>query len=176
MDIRAASRSAPPCATPGLDGGAAMELVYETACCHRLLRRWLNERLSGWGLSDVDFWVLWLCHRAAPDGVVQHELAAAVGVSAAQMSGLVERLRQHGLLAGCRGDPDRRRQYWRLTTAGCGLLDQIQAQIGEWTNGWEEACPAQDRQAFLAWVQRVVVLASLSPTEVADERAHRRAS
>ncbi len=80
-------------------GDALVELTYEVARCHRLLRAWLTRRLGSRSIGDQDFWVLWLCRRAAPDGVVQHELAAAVGVSAAQMSGLVERLRQQGLLS-----------------------------------------------------------------------------
>jgi len=224
MRIRSASRAESSCAPPDSSGDAPLELAYAIACCHRLLRVWLTERLGVRGLSDGDFWVLWLCSRAAPNGFVQHELAAATGVSAAQMSGLVERLRQHGLLAGCRGDRDRRRQYWRLTTAGEDLLREIQAEIDLEFETWEGTCPVQDRQALIGSIRRLSetvtgpvtacvtavrgspdpargstdpssefgrpavggfgevgrpapsVLASLSPTEVADERTHRRAS
>lgn len=195
MHIRSASRNEPSSAPLDSAGAAALELAYEIACCQRLLRAGLTDRLRSWGISDNDFWVLWLCARSAPDGVVQQELAAAVGVSTAQMSGLVERLRQHGLLAGCRCHRDRRRQYWRLTTAGEQLLAEIQTEIGERTSGWEDACSVQDRRAFLAVVRRLAqviagpavasnaaapnsgsMYASVSQLEAADERAHRRAS
>lgn len=186
MHIRAARRNASSCAPSSVAGGAAVEVVYEIACCHRLLRAWLTERLGNRGVSDCEFWVLWLCGRAAASGFVQHELAAAVGVSAAQMSGLVERLRQHGLLAGCRGDRDRRRQYWRLTAAGEARLREIQAEIDGDVQGWAEICSRRDTQALLDAIRRLShtitgpatarVLASLSAMEVADERTHRRAS
>jgi DNA-binding MarR family transcriptional regulator len=155
MHIRPASRNEPSSAPPDSAGAAALELAYEIACYQRLLRAGLTGRLRGWGISDHDFWVLWLCGRAAPNGVVQQELAAAVGVSTAQMSGLVERLRQHGLLASCRSDRDRRRQYWRLTAAGDALLAEIQTEIGERAGDWEAACSVQDRRAFLAVVRRL---------------------
>ena len=122
-----------------------MELIHELSRCQRLLRAWLDERLRPWDLRDTDFWALWLCGRFAPDGVVQHELAAAAGVSEAQMSGLVERLRQNGLLIGCRGEPDRRRQYWRLTAAGNDLLTRLCAVLGESPTAPAMAFSRQDR-------------------------------
>jgi len=186
MRIRSASRAEGLCAPPDSTGDAPLELVYAVACCHRLLRARLIERLGVRGLGDGDFWVLWLCSLAAPNGFVQHELAASAGVSPAQMSGLVERLRQRGLLAGCRGDRDRRRQYWRLTPAGEDLLREIQTEIAGEFETWEETCPVQDRQALIGWIRRLSetaaepgtyrVFASIHPTEVADEQAHRRAS
>lgn len=179
MHIRPASRNAASCAPPGSESVAAVELAYEMACCQRLLRAGFNRRLSRWDVSDHDFWVLWLCRRWTPQGIVQQELAVAVGVSAAQMSGLVERLRQQGLLAGSRDDGDRRRQYWRLTAAGEHLLAEILAEISQWTHGWERACSPQDRKAILDWLRELAqAVAEPSPahTEAADERALRRAS
>ena len=155
MQIRPASRNAPSSAPTDSSGVAALELAYEMACCQRLLRAGFIRRLCKWGVSDCDFWALWLCRRSPPQGIFQYQLAAAVGVSAAQMSGLVERLRRQGLLAGSRADGDRRRQYWRLTTAGERLLAEIQADIGEWTKGWEIACSPQDRRAILAWLREL---------------------
>lgn len=137
------------------DNGTLVELIHELFRCHRLLRTWLDERLRPWDLRDTEFWVLWFCSRSAPVGVIQHELAAAAGVSEAQMSGLVERLRQNGLLIGCRSEPDRRRQYWRLTAAGNERLTRIRAVLGERPANGETAFSRQDHGALLELVQKM---------------------
>ena len=144
-----------PLAPAQADSGTLVELIHGLSRCHRLLRTWLDERLRPWDLRDTEFWVLWLCSRFAPSGVVQHELAAAAGVSEAQMSGVVERLRQNGLLIGCRSEPDRRRQYWRLTAAGNELLARIRAVLGEWPTDPETAFSRQDQGTLLELVQKL---------------------
>ncbi len=173
------------------DGGTLVELIHELSRCQRLLRAWLDERLRPWDLRDTDFWALWLCSRWAPRGVVQHELATAAGVSEAQMSGLVERLRQNGLLIGCRSEPDRRRQYWRLTAAGNELLTRIRAGLGEWPTATAMAFSRQDRGTLLELVQKLThdltgdgarggtsrpAVVSPRSQEADDEPSHRRAS
>lgn len=173
------------------DSGTLVELIHGLSRCYRMLRTWLDERLRPWDLRDTEFWVLWLCSRFSPNGVVQHELAAVVGVSEAQMSGVVERLRQNGLLIGCRGEPDRRRQYWRLTAAGNERLTRIRAVLGEWPTDPETVFSRQDHEALLQLVQKLTDdLAGngarggeCRPTavpswsrEVDDEPSHRRAS
>lgn len=170
---------------------APLELAHEIACCHRLMRACLIDRLRGWGISDHDFWILWLCDRAAPDGVVQHELAAAAGVSEAQMSGLVERMRQNGLLIGCRSELDRRRQYWQLTAAGSELLGRIRSGLGDWPTDQATAFSGQDQGTLLELIQKLThdlagdgarggkcrpaAVPSWS-READDEASHRRAS
>jgi DNA-binding MarR family transcriptional regulator len=173
------------------DGGTLVELIHELSRCQRVLRTWLDERLRPWGLRDTDFWALWLCSRCAPSGVVQHELAAAAGVSEAQMSGLVERLRQNGLLIGCRGEPDRRRQYWRLTAAGHDLLTRLRPVLGESPATSAMAFSRQDRGTLLELIQKLThdltgdetrggsshpAVASPQIQEADDEPSHRRAS
>jgi hypothetical protein len=58
--------------------GETIQLLWQ---CHRRLRRMLSERLTGTGLSDTEFLVLWLCHRSEPQGLAQRDLAEALGVS-----------------------------------------------------------------------------------------------
>jgi DNA-binding MarR family transcriptional regulator len=174
-----------------LESGTLVELTHELSRCHRLLRVWLQDRLRPWKIRDTEFLVLWLCDRFAAQGVVQHELAAAVGVSEAQMSGLVERLRQNGLLVGCRGEPDRRRQYWRLTAEGTDLLARVRAAVNEWPAGTLASCLLPDQRALLQLVQKLAHdLADADATggegpsaaagrlakEADDELSHRRAS
>ena len=70
-------------------------------------------------LTDSELLVVWLCRGAAG---CRSSWPAPIGVSPAQMSGMVERLRARGLVAMHRPAMDRRRQVWRTTAGGQALL------------------------------------------------------
>jgi DNA-binding MarR family transcriptional regulator len=91
----------------------------------RQLRRVLSELAEPLGLSDTACLVLWACAEGPSEGLAQHELAPLVGVSPAQLSGLVEQLYCQGWLLPRRPAHDRRRQYWRLTPEGVQLVDRL---------------------------------------------------
>jgi DNA-binding MarR family transcriptional regulator len=143
---------------------ALCETVQLLAQCHRQLRRLLSDRLGVLGLNDSEFMVLWLCQQAEPRGWVQRDLAAALGISPPQISGLVERLRQQGWLTSRRCQLDRRRQVWGIEPEGSRLLARIGDDLQDLTAsldcslsarrqtelttllrelaGWGAACPA----------------------------------
>ena len=82
-----------------------LRLVHWTSAASRHLRRRLAEVAEAFDLSDTELLVVWLCSGG---GRVQVDLAGAIGISPAQMSGMVERLRSRGLVAMHR---------WRWTVA-----------------------------------------------------------
>src|SRR5438046_438744 len=89
-----------------------LHLVHWTSAASRHLRKRLSDIASNLDLTDSELLVVWLCSGA---GRVQIDLAAAIGTSPAQMSGMVERLRARGLVAMHRLAADRRRQVCRTT-------------------------------------------------------------
>lgn len=94
------------------------------------MRRWLADRLLRFDLSDSEFQVLWQCSQSLPSGGwVQGDLAHAAGISPAQTSSIVERLRKRGLIDMKRSTIDRRRQVWRLLAQGEDLLGRIRAGL-----------------------------------------------
>src|SRR6188768_3581281 len=64
-----------------------LKLVHWTSAASRHLRRRLAEVAESIGLSDSELLVTWLC---CGGGRIQVELAGAIGMSPAQMSGMVE--------------------------------------------------------------------------------------
>jgi DNA-binding MarR family transcriptional regulator len=96
-----------------------LELIHWSSTASRQLRRQLAELASEFDLSDSELLVLWLCDDS---GWVQVDLATAIGVSPAQMSGIVDRLGCRNLVAMHRPSIDRRRQVWRTTASGQELL------------------------------------------------------
>jgi DNA-binding MarR family transcriptional regulator len=106
-----------------------LQLVLQVGTVARAARRQLAAQVASSELSEQEFLVLWLCGDASFTQRGQCELADAVGVSPAQMSGLVDRLRRRNLLQFERLGRDRRRQVWQLTTAGQTLLNDVCALL-----------------------------------------------
>jgi DNA-binding MarR family transcriptional regulator len=103
-------------------------LVHWAGHASRRLRRLLAECVAPWQLNEQEFLLLWLCGQERA-GLGQGELATALGVSPAQMSTLVERLRKRGLIAVERSLHDRRRQMWQIAQPGVSLLGEANAAL-----------------------------------------------
>src|SRR5215510_7646639 len=105
-----------------------LRLVHWTSNASRHLRKRLAELAKPLELSDTELLVVWLCSGG---GRIQVDLAGAIGISPAQMSGMVERLRSRGLVAMHRLAMDRRRQVWRTTQAGQTLLAEAADHLNQ---------------------------------------------
>jgi len=103
-----------------------LRLIHWSGAASRQLRRQLAESAGGCGLTENELLVVWLCREG---GRVQVDLATAIGVSPAQMSGVVERLGARGLVAMHRPTIDRRRQVWQTSPDGQLLLDSIAPRL-----------------------------------------------
>jgi DNA-binding MarR family transcriptional regulator len=75
-------------------------------------------------------WELFTAHEDSTAATFdQAALADRLAVSAAQVSGVVERLRRSQLIARPAVDGDRRRQFWQVTAAGDELVQRIIAAV-----------------------------------------------
>lgn len=98
----------------------------------RLLARALRsvQRLSAdLEIAEAEWLLLWVCSQAGDTGTAQVVFAQALGVSAAQVSTLVERLREQGWLQSERCTQDRRRRLWNLTDEGRAVLQRASEAI-----------------------------------------------
>jgi DNA-binding MarR family transcriptional regulator len=148
--IAAEDRTLRPAGLSRSENPALGEMIQLLSQCHRRLRHMLAEQLRRWELGDNEFLVLWLCNRASEHGVAQGELAEALGISAAHMSGLVERLRCRTLLTGRRCRLDRRRQLWFVDTPGQRLLEKIGREIDQLANALERCLPLPQQQLLVS--------------------------
>ncbi len=122
------------------------QIAQSASRCGRQFRRAIAECVARRDLSDTDFFVLACCSRAGASGASQTDLAGSIGVSAAQISGVVDRLRGRGLLAAQRNDTDRRRQHWRLTESGQRLLARALDDLSVLIRRLDQQLPAADRK------------------------------
>lgn len=139
-------------ATPA---AAWLRLVQAVSHCGRQLRRALAERGQPLGLSDTDCLILWACCEGRHEGQSQHELAALVGVSPAQLCGVVDRLARSGWMVGRRPAHDRRRQYWRLTAEGEALVEQLLADVADWCQTTGSSHSDAEHSGLLSHLARI---------------------
>lgn len=108
-------------------GEIAQRMLTQIVLGRRCQRALLAE-LTALGLTDTQLMVLWGIDRLSPSqggtGVQQSEVAQSLGISPAQISGLVEQLRQQGNLDSRRAVHDRRQQLWHLTEPGRAKLTE----------------------------------------------------
>lgn len=155
--VEPADSGLPLCDTPA---SSVLRLVHWTSAASRHLRRRLAEIADTVSLSDTELLAVWLCDRG---GRVQVELAAALGVSPAQMSGLVERLRSRGLVAMHRLAGDRRRQVWRTTAAGQVLLASAAEGLNELAAAISGTLTGDEQQAAQSLFERLAHSTTTNP-------------
>jgi DNA-binding MarR family transcriptional regulator len=132
-----------------------LRLVQTVSTCGRQLRKTLADVPARHGLSDTECLILWACGDTALAGRGQHVLASLVGISAAQTSGIVDRLGERGWLAGRRPLHDRRRQYWQLTPSGGALLAQVARELAEWSAALPDALLEAERLRLSGELERL---------------------
>jgi DNA-binding MarR family transcriptional regulator len=134
-----------------------VDLIHWLSTAGRHLRRHLAEVASLFDLTDNELLVVWQCRGT---GWVQVELAGSIGVSPAQMSGMVDRLGSRGLVAMHRPTMDRRRQVWRTTTAGKKLLEEITPHLEELASQLYGGFSVENEQATTGLCRRLAEVAS----------------
>ena len=86
-----------------------------------LFRDLLRKRCAMLGLAENRAAVLQILQAAGSQGCSQTELAAEVGLSESNVSGLITRMRAEGLLSQLRSKQDRRRCILLLTQRGANI-------------------------------------------------------
>jgi len=115
-----------------------IEAAEKVRLCGRMLHDGLAQHAARWQLTAAEFSLLWACRGAPTTGMSQNELAEALAVSAAHVSGLVEQLRKKGLFVGRRTPADRRRRLWQLTPSGKAALDALLVDLTAWCKSLDE--------------------------------------
>jgi len=132
-----------------------LRLVERTSSAGRALRRLLADQAAAVQLSDAELLVVWLCGEASSHGMVQGDLALAIGVSPALMSGLVQRLLERGLIEMQRSTVDRRRQVWRTTEPGRQLLTELRPLLARLAGLLDRHVPPGDQQTAAELCERL---------------------
>ena len=144
-----------------------LRLIHRASGAGRQMRRLLAEYAEPLGVSDGELLVVWLVCEQDSLGMVQGDLAASVGASPAQMSGLVERLRKRGLIDMHRSAVDRRRQVWRATALGRELLVSALPLLAQLAAQVEQSLSTDEQEAVLVLCDKLTSTWT-GPTEMTE--------
>jgi DNA-binding MarR family transcriptional regulator len=117
------------------DAPGRVDRACRLAVAGKLALREIAAWVEGIGVSETEFRLLWLLfqqeHGEASKSTAldQADLAERLAVSAAQISGVIERLRQRELIIRVSDGGDRRRQLWRLELTGEALVHTVVAHV-----------------------------------------------
>lgn len=150
------------------DAVELISMAIEMASCEKTMRAAIAQVVAPFNLSENAFFILVLCHQNLRKSLSQSKLAKMVGLSPAQLSYLVEQLRQEGWIHPQRDPNDRRRQYWTLTDDGMVRLEQI---MPHFRDAWQFDQLPVDPRTLVAGLRKLVAIlgASLNCRPVASQ-------
>jgi DNA-binding MarR family transcriptional regulator len=125
------------------------------------LSRELRRELHPLGVTGGQVSLLVQIRRHSGLGV--RELAAREGMSAAGMSGYVDRLERAGLVTRTQDPHDRRRQALALTAAGQGVLRTVRKRRTAWLAARLEGLSSADLEAIDRAVEPLLRLLEENP-------------
>jgi DNA-binding MarR family transcriptional regulator len=119
-----------------------------------LVRIQLNEFLEHYELSEVRYSVL-AALKAARAGLSQSELADRLMQSESNISTLVDRMQQEGLVDRSRSEADRRKRVLLLSPSGQCLLERVESGRRSWALRVLRGVPADRRTTLAILVQQL---------------------
>jgi DNA-binding MarR family transcriptional regulator len=149
-----------------------MQWIGQLAACHRHLRRQLAVVASAEGLNDTEFLLLNCCRWAPPGELSQQHLAAHVGLSPSQASGVFESLRARGLLSSEPGVQDRRRQAWHITAAGQQRAVRIEDRLAPLFAQLQSCLSSTEQHMVLHLLQRLTAIGSSAEITAPSSAPH----
>lgn len=136
---------------PTDDSGLALAKLFELAVVtFEFMERGLAER----GLSRPRATVLWLLHERGP--LRQRDLAEAIGVSARNVTGLVDGLERDGFAVRERHPDDRRAALVSLTGKGAATVAGLRGEYDEGAARLFADLGAGELAGFVSTVDRLV--------------------
>ncbi len=143
--------SAPPAAT---DTHASLRVWLRLLACTTVVEGTVRSRLRDeFGITLPRFDVLAQLEAAARDdvrGLTMSELSRRLMVTNGNLTGLIERLVEEGLVHRAASTTDRRSQIVRLSAAGRRALDAMAPQHEQWIDEMFAGLSADDREQLYA--------------------------
>ncbi len=135
----------------------AQEAFLSVARTAALLGDDVDRLLAPHGLSQPQYNVLRILRGAGEAGLCRHEIRERLISRMPDVTRLVDRLEQAGLVARERGESDRRQMRARITPSGLALLARLDESVRALHEGQFAALPPEERAQLVALLQQVRV-------------------
>ena len=118
--------------------GATQDAVLNLLVASGVLRDKIDSVFGAEGLTGPQYNVLRILRGAHPGGFARCEIAQRLVERAPDVTRLIDRLEQQGLVARDRSSEDRRRSVTRITDKGLQLIDRMEPAMNalhRWLEG-----------------------------------------
>lgn len=126
--------------------GTLHEALYHVMMAASHIRERLDKVCNEFDITQGQYSVLRILKGVAPEGYPRGEIASRMLERAPDVTRLVDRLEERGLVERDRTRDDRRLSLTRITKKGLDLLDAIQPRINEVYNSFSERINIRDRK------------------------------
>ena len=126
--------------------GATQDAVLNLLVASGVLRDKIDSVFGAEGLTGPQYNVLRILRGAQPDGFARCEIAQRLVERAPDVTRLIDRLEQQGLVARDRSSEDRRRSVTRITDKGLQLIDRMDPAMNALDRWLEERLSLRNRK------------------------------
>ncbi len=107
----------------------AQEAMLSIERTSAVLRHALGQHLEPFGVTPTQYNVLRILRGAGSDGLCRHEIGDRLVTQVPDVTRLLDRMEEAGLVTRARSTTDRRLVRTQITPAGLALLEQVDAPL-----------------------------------------------
>jgi len=133
----------------------AQEAMLNLLVAASHVRQLVGEACEAHGITHAQYNALRILRGAHPDGYPRGEIASRLVERAPDVTRLIDRLEQHGLVERTRSSDDRRLSVTRITRAGLDLLRRVDPKIDRIQKQLTARVPARDLRELSRICERV---------------------
>jgi DNA-binding MarR family transcriptional regulator len=111
--------------------------------------------LRPYNITGTQYNVLRILRGAGPEGLCRNELRDRMLTRMPDVTRLLDRMEEAGLVERTRGEEDRRMVNTRLTTRASGLLATLDAKVDAREKSFFEGVPREQIQPLIAVLERL---------------------
>jgi DNA-binding MarR family transcriptional regulator len=119
------------------------------------MRRAVEARMTGLGLTDAQWKPLWMLKEGRVD--TAFELAREMSIDAGATTRMLDRLAAKGLIERVRSETDRRVVHLRLTPEGSAAAEQVPHVLAEVNNDYLRGFNKQEWAQLTDFLQRMLI-------------------
>ena len=131
------------------------EALVSVARTSSVLERAMAVFLKPFDVTPTQYNILRILRGSNDSGLCRHEIAARMITQVPDVTRLLDRMEEAGLIKRTRGIDDRRVVRTEITEKGSEMLDRIAPQLAEWQDRFARELGVKDLETLVQLLDRV---------------------
>ena len=131
------------------------EALVSVARTSSVLDRTMMALLKPFGITSTQYNILRILRGSKDRGLCRHEIASRMIAQVPDVTRLLDRMEEAGLIKRTRGTDDRRMVHTDITEKGIEMLDKVAPRLAEWQSKVAAAVGDQNLEVLVKLLDRV---------------------